>query len=572
MATLSELTVKIKADASQLDREMKKATTVTENAGKKMGASMGQFRVQLAAISSLLAGGKLIDGITKFEKIEASLRTVTGSAENAAAAFGMIQKFAATTPFAVEEVANAFIKLKSLGLDPSEKALLSYGNTASAMGKSLNQVVEAVADAATGEFERLKEFGIRTKDAGDSVIFTFQGMETKVRKNAAGIEGYIRSIGDVQFAGAIKEQESTLSVALSNMGDSFDQLAKTIGDAGLTALIKGVADEIKNLTLTANENIPKFKQGFNAIVGGIAMQFTDDPAVKQALLDELMAQNDAPTVPSIDVTGNRPKGGGGSFGKSGKTKKKKEAEDYDEAGDALSNLLLKYEQEAELAQLSGRALAERRAEMEATAQAIKDKTLGTSQELIDKIREQAGVTYEAEEATKQITKAQEEAAETAREWRKELTDGLTDIILHFDSAGDAAKRFFDEIAAQILKKSVTGPLSDGIMGAIEGTDIFKSIGGFLSGARADGGPVGGGKSYLVGERGPEIFTPSVSGQIIPNHQMGGGGITIVQNNSFGSGVTRSEVAGMLPGIISATKQAVATEVQKGGAFTRQIRG
>jgi uncharacterized membrane protein YqgA involved in biofilm formation len=44
---------------------------------------------------------------------------------------------------------NAFIKLKALGLQPSKEALTSYGNTATAMGKSLDQMIEAVADAST---------------------------------------------------------------------------------------------------------------------------------------------------------------------------------------------------------------------------------------------------------------------------------------------------------------------------------------------------------------------------------------------------------------------------------------
>ena len=47
------------------------------------------------------------------------------------------------------------------------------------------------------------------------------------------------------------------------------------------------------------------------------------------------------------------------------------------------------------------------------------------------------------------------------------------------------------------------------------------------GARASGGPVmGGGASYLVGERGPEIFTPSGSGMITPNSAIGGNTITV----------------------------------------------
>jgi hypothetical protein len=37
-----------------------------------------------------------------------------------------------------------------------------------------------------------------------------------------------------------------------------------------------------------------------------------------------------------------------------------------------------------------------------------------------------------------------------------------------------------------------------------------------------GGPVAGGLTYLVGERGPELFTPGTSGNITPNHAMGGG--------------------------------------------------
>ncbi len=51
----------------------------------------------------------------------------------------------------------------------------------------------------------------------------------------------------------------------------------------------------------------------------------------------------------------------------------------------------------------------------------------------------------------------------------------------------------------------------------------------LAGKKAGGGPVSGGSSYLVGERGPELFVPRSSGSIVPNHQLGGagGGVTIV---------------------------------------------
>lgn len=65
----------------------------------------------------------------------------------------------------------------------------------------------------------------------------------------------------------------------------------------------------------------------------------------------------------------------------------------------------------------------------------------------------------------------------------------------------------------------------------------------LSGGRADGGPVTGGKSYLVGERGPEIFTPGQSGSITPNHQLGGSiNITVNMGMYAGLPVERREIA------------------------------
>jgi hypothetical protein len=59
------------------------------------------------------------------------------------------------------------------------------------------------------------------------------------------------------------------------------------------------------------------------------------------------------------------------------------------------------------------------------------------------------------------------------------------------------------------------------------------------GARASGGPVAGGSSYLVGERGPELFTPGTSGNITPNNALGGGGITVNVNGGDPNSIVRA---------------------------------
>ena len=88
-------------------------------------------------------------------------------------------------------------------------------------------------------------------------------------KNAKEIEDFLRSIGDVQFAGAMDEQADTLNVSLSNMGDAFSKLVKAIGDAGLTTILQGIADAIKWLAEKITAAIPLFKLGFKAIIAEV---------------------------------------------------------------------------------------------------------------------------------------------------------------------------------------------------------------------------------------------------------------------------------------------------------------
>lgn len=72
--------------------------------------------------------------------------------------------------------------------------------------------------------------------------------------------------------------------------------------------------------------------------------------------------------------------------------------------------------------------------------------------------------------------------------------------------------------------------------AIADSPIGSAIGGIvdaITGSRATGGPVSGGGTYLVGENGPELFSPSRSGFIVPNGALGGGG-TVVNINVSGA--------------------------------------
>ncbi len=232
--------VGINKAAQSLDKFQKEASSIQGIAGSLSAgfSSLAKLAGGLFAGVSIAAfAGKLVSVQREFDVLNSSLITITGSSANAEKELAWIKEFAAETPFSLAEVTQAFIKMKSLGLDASKESLTSYGNTASAMGKSLNQMIEAVADASTGEFERLKEFGIKAKQNGDTVALTFQGVTTTIQNNAEAITKYLTDIGNKNFFGAMEERAKTLDGAISNLGDTWDELFRTINQNNTGGII-----------------------------------------------------------------------------------------------------------------------------------------------------------------------------------------------------------------------------------------------------------------------------------------------------------------------------------------------
>ena len=227
-----------------------------EGLGEAAGQLGGGLRSIAGAGAGLLAGGGAAvvgaaGGIAavggEFEKLRASLETIEGSKTKAEATFKTIQDFARTTPNSLAETTTALLKLKARGLDSSLPALRAYGDTAAAMGKSLDEMVEAVADATTGEFERLKEFGIKASTEGDKVKLTFKGVTTTVQKDSKSIEQYLVKLGQTNFAGGMERQSQTLLGQLGGLSDTLAQLADEAFRNGLGDAIKEVVADMSGL-------------------------------------------------------------------------------------------------------------------------------------------------------------------------------------------------------------------------------------------------------------------------------------------------------------------------------------
>lgn len=248
---VAELLLKVKSEgitkAKTGLREVYEETKRTEKGFGSLGGAalkMGGVLAGVFSISKIMDfGGAIVSTTAEFQKLNGMLVSATGDKNLAAAYFKEIQQFAKTTPYDLQQVTNSFIKLKNLGLEPSMEALSSYGNTATAMGKSLDQMIEAVADASVGEFERLKEFGIKASKQGDKVKFTFQGITKEIKNSTDDIQKYLRSIGDVNFADAMEQQMNTINGKFSNLGDTWSKILNNIGSQN-SGLIADVIDGI----------------------------------------------------------------------------------------------------------------------------------------------------------------------------------------------------------------------------------------------------------------------------------------------------------------------------------------
>ena len=229
-----------------------------KQAVKQSEKSVNGFSSNLAKVGGVIAGafavdkimefgGAIIETTSTFQRFESVLTNTLGSTSEAQKALNRITEFASQTPFSVSELTVSFVRLANQGFKPTSDEMRKLGDLASSTGKEFVMLAEAIIDAQVGEFERLKEFGIRAEKQGDQVTFTFKNVKTQVDFTADSIQNYILSLGDLQgVSGAMVGISKTLGGQISNLGDSFDSLKNEIGEA-LMPILTSAINKFKGL-------------------------------------------------------------------------------------------------------------------------------------------------------------------------------------------------------------------------------------------------------------------------------------------------------------------------------------
>lgn len=248
---------KARAELKLYESQMAKMRKGMKQVDKSSGNSSILSKIkQMAGVTAILAAvssglkkifGDMINVRKEFEKFEAVLTNTLGSETLMRNSMTMLKEFAAKTPYALTELVGGFVKLVNQGFKPTEAEMVKLGDLASSQGKSFDQLVEAIIDAQTGEFERLKEFGIRASKQGDKVKFTFKGVEQQVDFTANSIRNYILSLGDAEgVSGGMSKVSETLGGKISNIGDAWDQWMNTLGSSS-GGILSWIADKIIDL-------------------------------------------------------------------------------------------------------------------------------------------------------------------------------------------------------------------------------------------------------------------------------------------------------------------------------------
>ena len=209
-------------------------------------ANIGKWAALIGGTSLVLISKASIEAAMQMEGYFAKLTVALKDASKAKDMLGWAKTFSQTTPFEMQAVVDATVRLEMYGLS-AKKWMPLVGDMAGAMGKNVTDAVEAIADAVSGGgLERLKEFGISTPKllaagaggagGGGAGAIDYQSAEGLER-----IKSALQAIMTRDYGGGMSKMMKTSAGALSNFKDAVFGVKVAIGEAMVPALKDALA-------------------------------------------------------------------------------------------------------------------------------------------------------------------------------------------------------------------------------------------------------------------------------------------------------------------------------------------
>lgn len=630
---IDKLIIQIEADTKQLKKELKQIEGKIKTTGAAGGAAFGGMagglsKVKAGAIASVaafatmgVAIGKVAQIGSQFEDLKDSLDQVFGSMEAGDKAMKRVFDFAQKTPFQIETATKAFIALKSAGIEPNDRMLQTFADTASTSVDQLGvfeALIRTVQRSASGglgleELNMIMDRGIDVLGILNKELGLSKDEIAKFGATAEGAklitEALVNGL-ERQFGGAMAAKMDNLSTKTSNMNIAFKQLADDLFKTGLGDFLGRMADRLTQMAnaITAASAATRGE--------GVGITMGTDPmenirrleAEKKRISKNIIAAQIDPNTGQVVADAKFPE------------QAARMVETYKEELKVIQNINAELEKQADI--LFDEDLfqtAEEKKEIDKQDLMRKgelrnaytflaneiDKLKGNEDELAFASQNLAEIFKENEmafaqmgiETLPQLQEAMNQIKDTSVDVGQTFSDSLAPAIqsmslsftndfvnalLEGQNAMESFKSFAQNVVSQIIATFLQLAVVNKILNSIFGAGTFDtySFGKGITKASAGGGSAHGGQPMLVGERGPEIFVPHTNGNIMNNmnskNAMGGGTpINIYQNVNFATGVVstvRAEVTKMMPQIADVTKAAVQESAMRGGNFRRSLVG
>jgi hypothetical protein len=266
--------------------KVEKAFNDVDRSIGKVEKSSGRLKGAFGALAGVAAGIGLV-GLAKgaiettlaYEGLNTQLVTYLGSQDKATAELARLQKLADNLPQDLDDISKAFVILTRTGVDTSNEAVTALSNVATANAKSFDQLAEALADSLTGEFERLKEFGIKVGKENGKFVADFGKGNKQVFDSAQEVTDAVIALGmeGGKFGNAAKVNADTLSQSFSNLQGSISVAQRAFGEGAkgglkifadtLSTLIRDNQDLIKSLGEGLGNALASLPDAFAAVKG-----------------------------------------------------------------------------------------------------------------------------------------------------------------------------------------------------------------------------------------------------------------------------------------------------------------
>jgi len=551
----------------------KSASTGVNNLGRAI-------RGLLAGFTAIQAARFVIFKTAELETQTRSLQVLTGSLDNAKSIIAELQAFGAVTPFTSSELIETAKRLKAFGFETEKIVDVTkrLSDVAGATGADLGGIATAFGQIqAKGRLqgEELLQLQERGVDIAGVLREEYKLSADEFRKalesgriGADAVNFALEKLTETggKYAGGAIAQSDTLSGKFSTLVDGVENIARVVGTV-LSPAIKAILDQAIGAINSVNQliNIGRRAQqfGLNQQQRVKILRQAEEEAKELALIrgggrldpalfDQLKRQREKDlieqygyktgqiipeaTTPAVAAASAPPALlSARTQGKTKRAAKKTPLQIQQEQAAKLlqtekdRQFVLQQSNEkqrlgAQLINDIGAIKRENSLLDEKELQSLIQAKVGTYQLQVQEIDRAAASKAEDERKRKALQEQQKEAQRLEQiygQLGQTIATGVGDMLMaavdQTKSLAEVASNMLRNLANQLMQVAVNTAL----FSLFPGSSLFKSLPRF-----ADGGSIKAGQTSIVGERGPELFTPGRSGSIAPNNAMGGTTINV----------------------------------------------